>query len=126
MIGHLPRLGQIRPLLLALVAVCLLPGLATAESIYVRNECPVVVIVQAASVVRGVLRRDPPSQLKPNDITPAITLPGNKIITVHDVRGRVLHQSVVPSMNDDHHYGIIPDPLTGRVKIEPRRPFKPR
>jgi hypothetical protein len=125
MIGHLLRLGPNRPLLAALLALCLLPALAVAESVYVRNEAPGVVVVQAASVVRGVLQRDPPYQLKPGDITPAIMLPGNKIIAIYDSRNRLLHRSVIPATTEDQHYGVVLD-VPPRVRIEQRRPFKNR
>jgi hypothetical protein len=125
MLGRLPNFGLNHPLPAALLALCLLPALALAESVYVRNESPGVVVVQAASVVRGVLRRDPPYQLKAGEITPAIMLPGNKIITIYDARNRVLHQSVIQATTNDQHYGIVPD-MPPRVKIESRRPFPPR
>lgn len=125
MIGRLPSLGLNCSLLAALLALCLLPALAAAESVYVRNECPSVVVVQAGSVVRGVLRRDPPYQLKSGEVTPAIVLPGNKIITVYDARNRVLLHSVIPATTNDQHFGIVPD-MPPRVKIETRRSFSPR
>jgi hypothetical protein len=124
MIGHRLMHGQIRPLLLAILAVVLFPVLAHAETVYIRNECAVPIVIQAGSVVRGVLRRDPPCALKPGDITPAIMLPGNKLITIYDARtpNLILFQTIIPGAADDHSYGIAPDGPRG-IKIERRKPF---
>jgi len=126
MIGQRLLHGQIRPLLLALLAVFLVPVLAQAETVLIRNDCGVPIVIQAGSVVRGVLRRDPPCALKPGDMTPGIMLPGNKIITIYDARtpNRILFRGVIPAADDDHNYVVISDGL--RIKLDKRKSFAPR
>jgi len=127
MIGRLRQLGQIRPPLLALLLLCLAPAFAGAETFYIRNDSNIPVVVQAGSVVRGVLRRVPPCQLKPGEVAPAIQLPGNKIITIYDARtpNRLLYQNAHPATTDDQYFGIVHD-VPPQVKLEMRRPFPPR
>jgi hypothetical protein len=83
-------------------------------------------VIQAGSVVRGVLRRDPPCALRPGDITPPIMLPGNKIITIYDARtpNRILFQGVIPAAVEDHNYGVITDGI--RIRLDMRKAFMPR
>ncbi len=83
---------------LALLAVLLVgccPLCARAETLTFRNECDAAVVVQLASVHRGVFCRDRPYLLRPGDATtPGIVLPGDKVITVYDAKvpNRVLYQ----------------------------------
>ncbi len=130
MIGQTRVPGQVRLLLLALVVLLLAPLLAGAETILIRNECPVPVVIQVSSVFGGVPRRDPPQVLRPTEISMGVQLPGNKIINVHDARNpnRILCQVAIPPQAQDQYLGIVPivgDPL-GRVRLELRRPFMPR
>jgi hypothetical protein len=126
MIGHLRTNGLMHPLLLALLAVLSLPVVAQAETMYIRNETPIPIVVQTGSVVRGVLRRDPPVTLKATEVTPGTMLPGNKLITIYDARNpnRILFQGIIPAAQQDHQYGIVTDGF--RMKIEPRQPFPAR
>ncbi len=125
MIG--PRLphSQNRPVLPALLALVLLPATLFAETIYVRNEGQVAVVVQVGSVVRGVLRRDPPCVLKPGEVAPGTLLPGNKIITIHDARApnRILFQGTIPAAKEDGYFGVVPDVKMPRMRIETRKAF---
>jgi hypothetical protein len=125
--GQLRLLGQVRPLLLTLLMLGLAPTLVGAETVLIRNECPIPLGVQVGSVFKGVLRRDPPQVLKANEIGTGVQLPGNKIINVLDPRNpnRVLFQVTVPEKNEDQHFGIVADNL-GRFRLEPRRPFNQR
>jgi hypothetical protein len=126
MIGFLRLIGPMRPLVVAMVAGLMTPVLANAETMYIRNECPFPVVVQTGSVVRGVLRRDPPVALKMGEVTPGTMLPGNKIITIYDAGApnRVLFQGTIPASIQDHQYGIVTDGL--RMMLQPRKPFPPR
>jgi hypothetical protein len=109
-------------LLAGFFAVLLAPAVANAESLNFRNETPVPVVVQGACVVRGVLVRDRPYLLAPGDKSPAIALPGNKVITIYEAKvpNRVLFQGVVPAGTDDQVFDIQAD--GPRVKIEKHRP----
>lgn len=122
-----PRfMSPMRLLVVAIIAGLMTPVLANAETMYIRNECPFPVVVQTGSVVRGVLRRDPPVALKMGDVTPGTMLPGNKIITVYDAGApnRVLFQGTIPASVQDHQYGIVTDGF--RMMLQPRKPFAPR
>jgi hypothetical protein len=80
------------------------------------------VVVQVGSVVRGVLRRDPPCVLQPGDVAPGTMLPGNKIIVIHDARApnRILFQGTIPAAKEDGYFGVVPDAKIPRVRVEPR------
>ena len=118
----LRNLGKIGAGLVAVVMVALLPGGARAEALQFRNDTNGAIIVQAACVVRGVLRRDRPYLLKPGDATPGIALPGNKLITVYDGANpnRVIFQGTVPGGPTDQAFGVAPDPASGAIKLEAR------
>src|SRR3954453_13083931 len=109
---------------LAVLVICCLPDKAPAETLVLRNECQAPVVVQAASVVHGVLRRDRPYLLNYRDATPGIMMPGNKLITVYDAKvpNRILFQGAVPAGRDDLLFGILPDRPPPRVRLEMRPP----
>jgi hypothetical protein len=115
----LRNLGKIGAGLLAVLVVTLVPAGARAEALLFRNDTKAAIIVQAACVVRGVLRRDRPYLLKPGDSTPGVTLPGNKVITVYDgLRpNKVIFQGAIPGGATDQAFIVNPDPAGG-VKLE--------
>jgi hypothetical protein len=120
MTGRLGNLGKIATGLLAVLVVGLLPAGGRAEALLFRNDTKGPIIVQAACVVRGVLRRDRPYLLKPGDSTPGIKMPGNKVITVYDgLRpNKVIFKGAIPGGPTDQAFTVDPDP-TGGVKLEP-------
>jgi hypothetical protein len=122
----LPRIRRFgRPLLLGL-AVVLLPALANAETLTIRNDTSTTLVVQAACVVNGGVRRDRPVPIKAGGSV-TINLPGNKLINVYDARlpNRVLHQSTITSSKDDATYAIQAD-KAGKMQLEPVKDEKPR
>jgi hypothetical protein len=113
------RSSGLRPYLLVAFAIVLLgPGLARAQSIQFRNETTVPIVVQASCVVRGALVRDRPYLVNANDKSPAITLPGNKIITVYEAKvpNRALFQGVVAASADNQVFSIQSEGT--RVKVQ--------
>ncbi len=118
------RLGRFRPCLLAGLALLLAPGVLSAEVIVIRNETKASVVVQTTIVVRGVLRRDRPHLVEPNEKAPPIALPGDKLITIYDPKApnRVLFEGVVPSSPIDHYFAIVPGPTPPKLKLEKRKP----
>lgn len=123
---RLGRSSGFRPYLLAgLAALLLTPGLVRAEAVQVKNETSIAVVVQAACVVRGLAVRDKPYLLNPNDKSPAIVLPGNKVITVYDAKvpTRVLFQGVIPATADDQAFSLQVD--GARLKLEKQRAKTP-
>ena len=116
------NLGKIGAGLLAVALVGVPTAGARAEALLFRNDTNGAIIVQAACVVRGVLRRDRPYLLKAGDSTPGIVLPGNKLITVYDGANpnRVLFQGTVPGGPSDQAFSVAPDPLSGAIKLDLR------
>ncbi len=100
-----------------------IPAGAQAEALQFRNDTKSPIIVQAACVVRGVLRRDRPYLLKPGDSTPGIVLPGNKVVTVYDGLhpNKVVFKGAVAGGATDQAFTIDPDP-TGGIMIAPQPP----
>jgi hypothetical protein len=98
--------------LLAVLVAGLLPAAtARAESLLFRNDTNAPIVVQASCVVRGVVKRDRPHTLNPGDSTPAVQLPGNKVITVYDAKNPnvVIYQGAVAGGVVDQAFGIGPD-----------------
>jgi hypothetical protein len=89
-------------------------GPACAENIVVKNRAPVPVVVQGTTVVRGMLVRDRAHLVQSMDVTPAIVLPGNKVITIYDARNanRILVQVPIAGGNDDVSLEVVPDPTS--------------
>jgi hypothetical protein len=108
------NLGKIGAALVAVLVVGMVPAGAHAEALVFRNETNGPIIVQAACVVRGVLRRGRPILLKPGDATPGIVMPGNKLITVYDGTNpnHVVFQGTVPGGPADQLFGVGLDPTT--------------
>jgi hypothetical protein len=131
MISSLSSLGRFRPCLLAVLIVCTLPviapesmaGQARAETLVFRNEVRHPMVVQVATVVRGVVYRDKPYLLRYGDSTPKIKIQGDKIVTVYDgkIPNRILFQGAIKAGKVDLYYGIVPG-LPGKVRMEPRTP----
>ncbi len=123
MIRQMFTAGKGRSRVAALLLVLLWPALATAGSVTITNDSGAAVIVQAVTVVRGAVVRDRPYLIAKGDKSPSITLPGNKVVTVYDARvaNRILFQGVVTDSADDLYFGIVPDGIAGKMKLEPRK-----
>jgi hypothetical protein len=112
-------LGGLR--LVGVLLVALLPAGLYAETITIQNTASVPIVIQASSIVGRQVNRAAPAMLNPNDSTPGIQLPGNKVITIYDAKtpNKVLYQGVIPAGNADLNLGIVVDPKTGKfVKLE--------
>jgi hypothetical protein len=103
-----------------LAAVLLLvPAALRAETLVIRNDTGMPVVVQGAYVDRGIVRRDRPTLLAPGGMC-NIVLPGNKLITVYDAKGiRTLHQGTIVGNRFDQYYSVKPDnAFPGKVRLE--------
>lgn len=120
MTGSLGSLSKIAAGMTAVWMMSLFPADARAEALLFRNDTKSPIIVQAACVVRGVLRRDRPYLLKPGDSTPGVILPGNKLITIYDgLRpNKVIFKGAIPGGPTDQAFTVDPDP-TGGVMLGP-------
>ena len=108
--------------LFSLGVLALAPALGIAETVILRNDTAVPVIVQGTCVVNGKVVRGRAIQLQPGD-TANIILPGNKIITIHDARPPLplLKASTVPAAKEDQYLSIQADTPT-KAKLEPYTP----
>jgi hypothetical protein len=104
---------------LALLAFALAPA-ARAETLVFRNETGGQIVLQAASVVNGIARRDRPCLLNHRDVA-RVCLPGDKLIAIYDARmpNRVLHQTTISAGNEDLMFAIRFDPVHGQASLEP-------
>ncbi len=103
-------------------------GPAVAETLTFRNQSGSAVVVQAASVYRGVFRRDRPHLLQPGESTdPGITLLGDKVITIYDASApnRVLFQGTLPGQTLNRSFRILPGLSSARVRVQPVRQTGP-
>ncbi len=123
MIRQTRSLGLLRPCLPAVLVICFLPASAPAQPLAFRNECNAPVVVQAVSIFRGRVFRDRPYMLGPGDATPAIALPGDKLLTIYDAKvpNRVIFKGAIPPAAGPALFGVVADVLPGQVRIEPRR-----
>jgi hypothetical protein len=95
---------------LAGLFVLILPALAAAQNITVKNDLKQPVVVQAACVVNGMLKRDKPHALKPGDSTPSFTLPGDKVIFIFDAQNPNIKLGEVPvkAGKEDLKFLVVP------------------
>ncbi|MFO0881132.1 MAG: hypothetical protein U0840_27730 [Gemmataceae bacterium] len=102
----------------AALILCLLPGSLLAESFGFCNDCRVPVIVQIASVQRGMLKRDQ-ILLRAGESTPTMPLNSDKVITVCDGKtGRVLFRDALRMNSTPQNFSITPDPrMPTRVRM---------
>jgi hypothetical protein len=126
MIGKGHSLSRATPGLLALLLLLGMSAGARAENLYFRNDTKMPVIVHVVSVFNGVPTRARPYLLNPKARTPAINLPGDKIITIHDgnVPTRILYQGTLAAGLLNRSYSIIPATPAPRVRISLRTGMK--
>ena len=111
---------MIRHLVLSLTLVVALavPAACRAEYVVFRNDCKASVVVQTASVVRGVLKRDQ-ALVKPGEWTDKIPLDSDKTITIRDGRtGKILFQDPLRSTTKPLAFSILPVPNAAKVRVE--------
>ena len=112
---------MIRRLILSLTffVALAIPTACRAEYVIFRNECKTSVVVQTASVVRGVLKRDQ-ALVKPGEYTGKILLDYDKTITICDGRtGKVLFRDPLRATKKPLAFGILPG-TAGKVRVEKR------
>ncbi len=123
------RSSGCRPCLVAVFALFLLDGGARAEKLLFQNDTSIPVVLQSACVdLGGKLRRDRPYMLGPNDRSPAVVLPGDKIITLYDAKvpSRVLYQGVIPGGTEDQVFSIQINASRTGLKLEKQRSKRPQ
>jgi hypothetical protein len=118
------RLSQIgRLIATAMIAVAglfALPAGLRAETLVIRNDTNIPVVIQTAIVVNNTVKVDRPVVIKAGG-NASISLPGNKLISVYNGRNpsQILNKSTIPASKEDGIYSIQADVLPGRVKLEP-------
>ena len=121
---RLRSIGSIGKLLLGLGALAILPAALSAQTVNIRNDSQVALVVQFAYVVNGTVKRDKPIVIRPGATVPIATLPGAKLISVYDGRmpNKVLHQSTIPASKDDQAYILAPNAAGKGIDLEPVKP----
>jgi hypothetical protein len=124
MMRHLRVCGSIGKLAFALAALALSAAALPAQTVNIRNDSQVTLVVQCAYVVNGTVRRDKPVAIRPGATAPVATLAGAKLITVYDARmpNKVLHQSTIPASKDDQSYKLEPNAAGTRINLEEAKP----
>jgi len=123
MIRYCQRLVRPLPGLLAVALVCLLPSLGRADNVVFRNECKASVVVQTATVVKGVVKRDQPTLLRMGECTARIPLDVDRIVTVYDARSnRVLYRDVLKASKKELGAAIAFDTRLNKVVLVRRDP----
>jgi len=104
-------LGRKLPCLLAVLIVCLLPEMVKAQTVIFRNELKIPLVVQTATVLNGVLRRDRSCLVRAGESTPKIKLNVDKVVTIfHGRTNQRLFQNVLKANKKDLFYGIVVEP----------------
>jgi hypothetical protein len=124
MMRQMQGLVTVGKLPLGLVALAFLPAALSAQTVNIRNDSQVAMVVQFAYVVNGTVKRDKPIVIRPGATVPIATLPGAKLISVYDARmpNKVLHQSTIPASKDDQAYILAPNAAGTRIDLEPVKP----
>jgi hypothetical protein len=104
-------LGCKLPCLLAVLIVCLFAEAAGAQTVVFRNELKIPLVVQTATVMGGVLRRDQSCLVRPGESTPKIKTDVNKVITIfHGRTNQALFRDVIKANRQDRLFGIVVEP----------------
>jgi hypothetical protein len=124
MISRYHSLGRCVPAVLAGLVVCLAPAALRAQTVMFRNECRWPVIVQTSTLVKGVVRRDPPCVLRYGECTPKLKLDAVKVVTIYDGKSeRVLFRDSLKPNPKPLYYSIYFNPrMPGRVWVKKQPP----
>lgn len=113
-------------LMLGIAACFLLPAGLRAETLTIRNDTKIPLVIQTAIVVNNQVKVDRPVVIKAG-ASATVALPGNKLISVYNGRNpsQILNKSTIPASKEDGTYSIQADILPGRVKLEAVKPDPP-
>jgi hypothetical protein len=103
--------------MLGTAALLAIPSVLCAETVYIKNDTNIAIVVEVSVVIGGKVVRDRPAVVKPGDA--AVTmLPGNKIVLIQDARFlKPLYNGVIPGDKDNQAYSAQADGPT-RIKLE--------
>jgi hypothetical protein len=125
------RLSQkgrlIATVMLAVAGLFVSPAGLRAETLVIRNDTNIPLVIQTAIVVNNQVKVDRPVVIKAGG-NASIALPGNKLISIYNGRNpsQILNKSTIPASKEDGVYSIQADVLPGRVKLEPVKPDTPK
>jgi hypothetical protein len=110
-------------LMLGIAACLILPAGLRAETLTIRNDTKIPLVIQTAIVVNNQVKVDRPIVIK-SGASATVALPGNKLISVYNGRNpsQILNKSTIPASKEDGTYSIQADVLPGRVKLEAVKP----
>src|SRR5438067_3198527 len=103
--------------LVALAGVLFAGQSAKAETVYIKNDTEVAVVVNVSTVVAGKVVRDRPVLIAPGK-TGVILVPGNRVVQVSDAKlQRPLYNGIIPADTSDVHYLLKMDgPTKGTLE----------
>src|SRR5262249_54231408 len=105
--------------LVALLTIALAPSTSRAQAVYFRNDSSTTVTIYASCVVRGIVMRANPAQLRQKKVSPPLNLAGPKLIATQAARsGGPLSQDTTPDSDDDRYFSIVPDQPAPRLKLQ--------
>lgn len=112
-------------LLISVLACLLLAAPAEAAWLGFRNDTTVVLVVQRATIVNTVIRREKPRVLYPGEVMwDTIDTPGDKLLFIYPAKqpALILFQDKIPNLTQDSFFSIqaVPQPL-----VPPRTPPPP-
>jgi hypothetical protein len=130
MIRFSNSLAGFSPRLLAVLIGCLAPADLRANAATFRNDTTVPLVVQTATLEKGVLRRDQAQLVRSNESTAPIKTNVDKLLFVYDGKtNRVLYRDVLRANKKEAHYGIavMPHPtIRGRIIMVIRKVPAPK
>jgi hypothetical protein len=107
MISITNSLGRFRAALLGVLLVCLTPVSGRAEKMMFRNEIRSPIVVQMATIEKGVYRRDKPILLRYGECTEKIKSDVDRLLMIYDGRGnRMLYRKVLKANKEEAYYSI--------------------
>src|SRR5262249_50398539 len=113
-------LGRLFAAALALALVGWLPSRANALTVVFTNNCNRPIAIQAATVIRGVLKREQPYLLKVGQSTPKISITVDKIIMIYDGKSnRMLFKDVLKRSLQPLRYKVTE--TAGKIRVLPDR-----
>lgn len=86
-----------------------------------KNETSISVVVQVISIFNGQLLRDRPYTLSPGESTPTLQIPGNKSVSIGEVKTPVKPSLnlPIPSIREETIFAIIGTDKP--LRLEPRK-----
>ena len=102
--------------LLPLAAVLLMGSSARAESVEIKNDTDVTIVVSVSTVVGGKVIRHEPMRVAPGKAC-VFSVPGNRVVSICEAKfQRTLYSGTIPAETTNQVYSLQHD--GAKVKLE--------